>query len=62
MARLQGGTRGILAAINAGRLDPLSPYLPEKRRIMYRETQAERRATMKRDAHRRKAFARRFPF
>lgn len=39
--RLQGGTRGILSALAAGRLDPLDPWLPEERTLR-RLTGAER--------------------
>lgn len=31
--RIQGGKAGILAAIDAGRLDPLDPWLPSERAL-----------------------------
>lgn len=61
MARLQGGTSGILAAIDAGRLDPLSAWLPEEYRLPGL-SQKDRRSFMRREARRAKVLARRFPF
>ena len=49
--RVQGGLLGILSAIDAGRLDPLDPWLPEERRLVPLSN-ADRRARERR-AHRR---------
>lgn len=61
MARLQGGTSGILAAIASGRLDPLSAWLPEEFRVP-RFNAADRRRAMRRAKLRERAIARRLPF
>lgn len=47
MARLQGGTAGILAALAAGRLDPFSAWLPEEHRLP-RFNGADRRRAIRR--------------
>lgn len=59
--RVQGGTAGILSAIDAGRLDPLSAWLPEEFPLP-RLNGADRRRIMRRARHRERAIARRLPF
>jgi hypothetical protein len=61
MMRVQGGTRGILAAIDAGRLDPLDGWLPDEREISPR-TASDRRRAMRRERARRKRMEQRSPF
>lgn len=59
--RLRGGTRGILSAIEAGRLDPLDGWLPEDRETG-RLSGSDRRAILRRDRNRLKRLAARSPF
>jgi len=64
VSRVQGGTAGILAAIEAGRLDPLDAYLPEERDLPPL-TGADRRALIRRTRRRERALralANRSPF
>ena len=61
MTRIRGGTHGILAAIASGRLDELSPFMPEERHLPPM-TGSERRALMRREQRREKRVARWTPF
>lgn len=59
--RLQGGARGILAAIASGRLDELDARLFEERRLPPM-TGSKRREVLRRMRRRAKYLARRNPF
>lgn len=59
--RVQGGTLGILSAIDAGRLDPLCACLPEEREL-HGLSGADKRALIRRDRYRERKVARRSPF
>lgn len=51
--RVQGGTAGLLAAIDAGKVDPLDPDI-ERTLGLCRPNGADRRKTLRRDRARRK--------
>jgi hypothetical protein len=59
--RVQGGTAGMLAALAAGRVDPLDPFLPEERKLPPLSG-ADRRALIRRDRFRERRLAMRSPF
>jgi hypothetical protein len=59
--RVRGGTAGILAAIAAGRLDPLDARLPEERELRGLSG-SERRALIRRQRRRERRDADRLPF
>lgn len=59
--RVRGGTAGILAAIAAGRLDPLDGWLPEERDLGPM-TNAQRRENLRREKRRARKLANRLPF
>jgi len=64
--RVQGGTAGILAAIDAGRLDELDASLPDRPGPPPRMTPSRLSEIQRRDAHRahlrEKRLAKRAPF
>jgi len=59
-ARVQGGARGILAAIASGRLDELDARLPEERDLPPMSG-SDRRAVIRRDRLRMRKLAHRSP-